>query len=71
MKRATSDTGTTHLFSDMAVLRHVGGSDNGPAQSLCGTAALDGTFTHIGGDLSNLDDLCENCQRAVEGEDDE
>lgn len=71
MKRATSDTGTVHLYSDMAVLRHVGESSNGAAQSLCGTSQTNGPFTHIGGDLSNLDDLCENCQRAVEDEDDE
>lgn len=65
MKKATSESGTVHLFSDAAVMRHTGaGSVGGDAQSLCGTFHHDGPFTGVN---DPLDDLvaCENCLKSA------
>lgn len=71
MKKALSETGTIHLFSNTAVIRHTGRHDNGPAQSLCGGLLHGGPFSGVGGDPQDLDDLCENCAKAIEDDEDD
>jgi len=67
MKKATSDSGTVHLFSNVAVLRHTGQStQEGGAQSLCGSFRYSGPFTAVNDEPEEIDGLCENCSKAVE-----
>jgi len=69
MRADPSGSGTSHLFPNTEVQRATGRGDKDAATSLCGNIDHGGPFVVVAGGEHDLDGICDNCQRAVEGDD--